>query len=342
MRGLVVPDEEQDSDALLGLVLEQVAEGHALDVYAGDLPELGRLGLHLRRHLLPHQPDPGVHGPPGHVHEPLRAQHRQAQVLPAAPPVATRRVRVVVQPEVAPAPRREVGRDGGAGPPSSGGAAAAGRRDEPGGDADGRGCSRASAAAPVGAHEVQPAGPDGRVGGGEDVRGGDGGGADEVGAEGVGVLDVDVEARRAVREREQEAALPARGLGVAEDVGARERRLVAVRRRARGHHHGRVGVGGREQQVAVRLPPPAVAAAIGSGAAAAIVVVGAGQRAVGGVVAGWLRRHPGRRAEAEAAEEGGEHVHVGEAARLVDGEVEVSVEERRAIVGAAVHRDQIS
>ncbi|WVZ78158.1 LOW QUALITY PROTEIN: hypothetical protein U9M48_025915 [Paspalum notatum var. saurae] len=122
VRGLVVPDEEQDADALLGLVLEQLAQAHGLHLHAAELPDLGRLRLHLRRHLPPHQPHPGVHGPPGHVHQPLRAQHREAQLLPAPPAperprgvdarhrlLAERHVRVLVQPHVAPAPQREAG-----------------------------------------------------------------------------------------------------------------------------------------------------------------------------------------------------------------------------------------
>ena len=45
-----------------------------------------------------------------------------------------------------------------------------------------------------------------------------------------------------------------------------------------------------------------------------------------------------RWAKAEAAEERGEEVHVGEAPRLVDGEVEIAVEEQRpGGAGAAVH-----
>ena len=72
-------------------------------------------------------------------------------------------------------------------------------------------------------------------------------------------------------------------------------------------------------------------------AAAAAVVVSA--LAVRHGAAGARRHHPRRRwAEAEAAEERGEEVHVGEAPRLVDGEVEIAVEEQRpGGAGAAVH-----
>ena len=77
--------------------------------------------------------------------------------------------------------------------------------------------------------------------------------------------------------------------------------------------------------MAVRLAFAAAAAATG-----AVVRHG---------VAGARRHHPRRRwAEAEAAEERGEDVHVGEAPRLVDGEVEVAVEELWPCGGgAAVH-----
>ncbi|XP_039824023.1 predicted GPI-anchored protein 58 [Panicum virgatum] len=63
----------------------------------------------------PQQPDPGERRPARHVNEVLRAQHRQAQLLPAPPGLAAQLagpdVCVLVQPHVAAAPRREERQD---------------------------------------------------------------------------------------------------------------------------------------------------------------------------------------------------------------------------------------
>lgn len=259
MRGLVVPDEEADTDALLRLVLEQRAQRHALRrhrivvVVGCRRPHLLHLRRHLRRHRLPHEPHLGVHRPPRHVHQVLRPEHRQAHVLPApprlehpAPPhavqLAAGHVRVLVQLHLAPAPRREVGRRDAAVFRVVDALMLAGG-DERGGDDDGGAGLRPPAA--VGAVQGELPPDDGRGGRGEDVGGGEDGDADEVGAEGVGVLDVEGDAGGVVGEVEQDMGGPLWVLGVADDVGAGER--VA------GDDDGGVRVGRREEVVAVRL-----------------------------------------------------------------------------------------
>ena len=142
----------------------------------------------------------------------------------------------------------------------------------------------------------------------EERGGRDVGDAHEIGGEGVRVPDQEDEPRGLVGERDANACGPVGVLGVAEDVGAGER---GVRRRQRDDG---VGVGGREDAVAVGLA--AVEGAVGVG----FDVAGDG---AGGETAAAAA------ADAEAADEHGEDVQVREAARLVEAAVE---EDERLVV----------
>lgn len=148
-----------------------------------------------------------------------------------------------------------------------------------------------------------------------DGGGGDGGGADDLRAELVVVLDVELELGGAVRERHGEALIPDGVLGVGDDGGARHD--------GAGDGQRDVGVAGDDLPVVV----PAAAAARGGGGG------GRGLGPAGG----------GRAARGEAAADLlGEHVHVGQQARLEDPEVEVAVQEdglrRRLAAGRRRHR----
>lgn len=147
-----------------------------------------------------------------------------------------------------------------------------------------------------------------------DAVGGDGDGADDLRAEGVVILDLELELGGAVRERHGEALPPDGVLGVGDDGGAR---------------HDGAGDGQRDVGVAGDDLPVVVLAA----AAAARRVLGP----AGG----------GRAARGEAAADMlGEHVHVGQQARLEDPEVEVAVQEdglrRRLAAGRRRHRRRLS
>lgn len=141
-----------------------------------------------------------------------------------------------------------------------------------------------------------------------DPVGGDGDGADELRAERVVVLDVELERGGVVGEGHGEALVPDGVLVVGDDAGAR--------------HHG-AGDGERDVGVAGDDLPAVVAAGVA--------------RLPGGGAGG------GRLAGGEAlADVLGEHVHVGEQARLDHPQVEVPMEQhglrRRLAAGRRPHR----
>lgn len=305
MGGLVVPDEQADSDTLLRLELEQFPEG-----------EVAALRQRPGRGGLAHELDLVVDGPPDDVNHVVRLEYGVADVLPAlvvledlpvleldVREVPLVDVRVLVERDLAAVAEREVG-----------------VLDAPllgvAGDAlavHGVGGERAEAEAEVerGAGLVGLAvGPDDGepsldllVHRGDDLVGGDDRRADELRAEGVVVLDLELEHGGAVRERHAELLPPARLLAVGYDGGARDD----------GAGDGERDVGVAGDDLAVVLAPSALLAAV----AAAVGGVRLARRAGGGRAAG---------GEA-AADVLGEHVHVGEQARLDDPEVEVAVQE---------------
>lgn len=149
----------------------------------------------------------------------------------------------------------------------------------------------------------------------DNAVGGDGDGADELRAEGVVVLDLELEVGGAVRERHGEALLPDGVLGVGDDGGARHD--------GAGHGQRDVGIAGDDVPVVV------VVAAASGGGRRVLGPAGGGRAACGEAAAHVL----------------GEHVHVGQQARLEDPEVEVAVQEdglrRRLAAGRRRHRRRL-
>lgn len=262
MRGLVIPEQDDDADALASLFLEKLAERRWR--LAGERPG-----------GLPDELDGVVDGPSDHVHEVVRLHDRVADVLPASAVLvrpaagdldgreaAVGDVGVLVEGDAATSAEREVGVGDGAGAAPVEGVVV----DGPVLDGEAELRRRPHRVAAAVAVDGEPA-----LGGGagEDPVDGEGGDADELRAEDVVVLDVELEPGDGVGDLDAEALLPPGVLGVGDDPRLRDG--------GAGEADGDVGVAGDDL-----LGPDA--------AAPARVVAGAGGAA--GAVAGEEAAHP--------------------------------------------------
>lgn len=293
MRGLVIPEQDDDADALASLFLEKLAERRWR--LAGERPG-----------GLPDELDGVVDGPSDHVHEVVRLHDGVADVLPASAVLvrpaagdldgreaAVGDVGVLVEGDAATSAEREVGVGDGAGAAPVEGVVV----DGPVLDGEAELRRRPHGVAAAVAVDGEPA-----LGGGagEDPVDGEGGDADELRAEDVVVLDVELEPGDGVGDLDAEALLPPGVLGVGDDPRLRDG--------GAGEADGDVGVAGDDL-----LGPDA-------DAAPARVVAGAGGAA--GAVAGEEAAHPLRH-----------DVHVGEALGLGYPDVEVAVQEHGRLRG---------
>lgn len=293
MRGLVIPEQDDDADALASLFLEKLAERRWR--LAGERPG-----------GLPDELDGVVDGPSDHVHEVVRLHDGVADVLPASAVLvrpaagdldgreaAVGDVGVLVEGDAATSAEREVGVGDGAGAAPVEGVVV----DGPVLDGEAELRRRPHRVAAAVAVDGEPA-----LGGGagEDPVDGEGGDADELRAEDVVVLDVELEPGDGVGDLDAEALLPPGVLGVGDDPRLRDG--------GAGEADGDVGVAGDDL-----LGPDA-------DAAPARVVAGAGGAA--GAVAGEEAAHPLRH-----------DVHVGEALGLGYPDVEVAVQEHGRLRG---------